>query len=89
MFGALGVLLCTLLGVAIVTRVRQNESGDSLETHDRPTCWCCWTRCGGGSRAERGGRDLQRTLATLQASSSNDQAAIENAQARLAALYQS
>ena len=31
-FGALGVLLCVLLGVAIVTQVRQNESGDSLET---------------------------------------------------------
>src|SRR3981081_1349638 len=32
MFGALAVLLCVLLGVAIVTQVRQNESGDSLET---------------------------------------------------------
>jgi uncharacterized protein YlxW (UPF0749 family) len=31
-FGALGALLCVLLGVAIVTQVRQNESGDSLET---------------------------------------------------------
>ena len=31
-FGALGVLLCILLGVAIVTQVRQNDSGDSLET---------------------------------------------------------
>ena len=30
--------------------------------------------------------DLQRTLASLQASGSSDQAAIENAQARLAAL---
>src|SRR3954452_1712316 len=31
-FGALGVLLCILLGIAIVTQVRQNDSGDSLET---------------------------------------------------------
>src|ERR1700682_1048474 len=31
-FGTLAVLLCVLLGVAIVTQVRQNESGDSLET---------------------------------------------------------
>ena len=31
-FGALAVLLCVLLGVAIVTQVRQTESGDSLET---------------------------------------------------------
>src|SRR5882757_4861327 len=31
-FGALAVLLCLVLGVAIVTQVRQNESGDSLET---------------------------------------------------------
>ena len=32
MFGALAVLLCVLLGVAIVTQARQTESGDSLET---------------------------------------------------------
>ena len=31
-FGALAVLLCVVLGVAIVTQVRQNESGDSLVT---------------------------------------------------------
>src|SRR5258707_13358893 len=31
-FGALAVLLCVLLGGAIVTQVRENESGDSLET---------------------------------------------------------
>ncbi|MDT5224381.1 MAG: hypothetical protein QOG19_1788, partial [Mycobacterium sp.] len=31
-FGMLAVLLCLVLGVAIVTQVRQNESGDSLET---------------------------------------------------------
>ena len=31
-FGALAVLLCLLLGVAIVTQVRQTESGDSLDT---------------------------------------------------------
>ena len=32
MFGALAVLLCVLLGAAIVTQVRQNESGDALDT---------------------------------------------------------
>jgi hypothetical protein len=31
-FGALAVLLCVLLGLAIITQVRQTESGDSLET---------------------------------------------------------
>ncbi|MGE0215760.1 MAG: hypothetical protein AB7S95_08390, partial [Mycolicibacterium sp.] len=31
-FGALAVLLCLLLGVAIATQVRQTESGDSLES---------------------------------------------------------
>lgn len=31
-FGTLAVLLCLLLGIAIVTQVRQTESGDSLDT---------------------------------------------------------
>src|SRR6476469_10309475 len=44
-FGALAVLLCLVLWVAIVTQVRQNESGDSLETARPPICWCCWIRC--------------------------------------------
>ena len=39
-FGALAVLLCLLLGVAIVTQVRQNESGDCWRAHGRPTCSC-------------------------------------------------
>jgi len=31
-FGTLALLLCLLLGVAIATQVRQNNSGDSLDT---------------------------------------------------------
>src|SRR3954464_13574441 len=31
-FGALAVVLCILLGIAIVTQARQTESGDALET---------------------------------------------------------
>ena len=31
-FSVLGMLLCLLLGVAIVTQVRQNDSEDALET---------------------------------------------------------
>ncbi|TBM83954.1 hypothetical protein DIQ81_34585, partial [Mycolicibacterium smegmatis] len=31
-FGTLAILLCLVLGVAIVTQVRQTDSGDSLET---------------------------------------------------------
>jgi uncharacterized protein YlxW (UPF0749 family) len=86
-FGALGALLCVLLGVAIVTQVRQNESGDSLETA-RPADLLVLL----DSLQQREAvlntevADLQRTLASLQASGSSDQAAIENAQARLAAL---
>lgn len=86
-FGALGVLLCVLLGVAIVTQVRQNESGDSLETA-RPADLLVLL----DSLQQREGSlntevaDLQRTLQQMQASGSSDQAAIENAQARLAAL---
>ena len=86
-FGALGALLCVLLGVAIVTQVRQNESGDSLETA-RPADLLVLL----DSLQQREAvlntevADLQRTLASLQASGSSDRAAIENAQARLAAL---
>jgi uncharacterized protein YlxW (UPF0749 family) len=87
LFGALGALLCVVLGVAIVTQVRQNDSGDSLETA-RPADLLVLL----DSLQQREAvlntevADLQRTLASLQASGSSDQAAIENAQARLAAL---
>jgi uncharacterized protein YlxW (UPF0749 family) len=86
-FGALGVLLCILLGVAIVTQVRQNESGDSLETA-RPADLLVLLDSLQQREAALNTEvaDLQRTLASLQASGSSDQAAIENAQARLAAL---
>jgi uncharacterized protein YlxW (UPF0749 family) len=87
LFGALAVLLCVVLGIAIVTQVRQNQSGDSLVTA-RPADLLVLL----GSLQQREAAlntevaDLQRTLTQLQASGSSDQAAIENAQARLAAL---
>ena len=81
------MLLCLLLGVAIVTQVRQNESGDSLETA-RPADLLVLLDSLQQREAALNTEvaDLQRTLASLQASGSSDQAAIENAQARLAAL---
>ncbi|MGV0607493.1 DUF881 domain-containing protein [Mycolicibacterium sp. XJ1904] len=86
-FGTLAVVLCVLLGVAIVTQVRQNESGDSLETA-RPADLLVLLDSLQQREAALNTEvsDLQRTLAQLQASGSSDQAAIENAQARLAAL---
>ena len=86
-FGALAVLLCLLLGVAIVTQVRQNESGDSLESA-RPADLLVLLDSLQQREAALNTEvaDLQRTLASLQVSGSSDQAAIENAQARLAAL---
>ncbi|MGV0746411.1 DUF881 domain-containing protein [Mycolicibacterium sp. XJ870] len=86
-FGALGVLLCVLLGAAIVTQVRQNESGDSLETA-RPADLLVLLDSLQQREASLNSEiaDLQRTLQQLQASGSSDQAAIENAQDRLAAL---
>ncbi|BDY32203.1 MULTISPECIES: DUF881 domain-containing protein [Mycolicibacterium] len=86
-FGALGVLLCALLGVAIVTQVRQNDSGDSLETA-RPADLLVLLDSLQQREASLNTEvaDLQQTLQQLQASGSSDQAAIENAQARLAAL---
>lgn len=86
-FGALGLLLCALLGVAIVTQVRQNDSGDSLETA-RPADLLVLLDSLQQREASLNAEvaDLQRTLQQLQASGSGDQAAIESAQDRLAAL---
>jgi uncharacterized protein YlxW (UPF0749 family) len=87
LFGALGILLCVVLGIAIVTQVRQTESGDSLETA-RPADLLVLLDSLQQREAALNTEvaDLQRTLAALQSSGSNDQAAIENARARLAAL---
>lgn len=87
LFGALAILLCLLLGAAIVTQVRQNESGDALDTA-RPADLLVLL----DSLRQREARlntevaELQQTLRVLQESGSSDHAAIENAQARLAAL---
>jgi uncharacterized protein YlxW (UPF0749 family) len=87
MFGALAGLLCLLLGIAIVTQVRQTRTGDSLDTA-RPADLLVLL----DSLRQREGtlngevNELQNTLNSLQASGNNDQAAIQSAQARLAAL---
>jgi uncharacterized protein YlxW (UPF0749 family) len=86
-FGALAVVLCVVLGIAIVTQVRQTESGDSLESA-RPADLLILLDSLQQREAALNTEvaDLQRTLTALQASGSSDQAAIENAQSRLAAL---
>jgi uncharacterized protein YlxW (UPF0749 family) len=86
-FGALAVLLCVLLGVAIATQVRQNTSGDSLDTA-RPADLLVLLDSLHQREATLSTEvaELQRTLSALQASGTSDQAAIQNAQARLAAL---
>jgi uncharacterized protein YlxW (UPF0749 family) len=86
-FGALAALLCLVLGVAIVTQVRRNASGDALETA-RPADLLVLLDSLRHREATLNTEvtELQRTLNSLQASGSSDQAAIENAQARLAAL---
>jgi uncharacterized protein YlxW (UPF0749 family) len=86
-FGTLAVLLCLLLGAAIATQVRQNNSGDSLDTA-RPADLLVLLDSLHQREATLSTEvaELQRTLSALQASGSSDQAAIQNAQARLAAL---
>ena len=86
-FGALAVVLCLLLGVAIVTQARQTESGDSLETA-RPADLLVLLDSLQQREAALNTEvaDLQRTLESLRSSGSDDQAAIENARDRLAAL---
>ena len=52
-----------------------------------PTCWCCSIRCSSAKpRSTPRSPTCSARSTSLQASGSNDQAAIENAQARLAAL---
>jgi uncharacterized protein YlxW (UPF0749 family) len=86
-FGTLAVLLCLVLGVAIATQVRQTESGDSLESA-RPADLLVLLDSLQQREAALATEvaELQRTLASLQAAGSSDQAAIDNARARLAAL---
>ena len=83
----MAVVLCLVLGVAIVTQVRQTESGDSLETA-RPADLLVLLDSLQQREAALNTEvaDLQRTLESLRSSGSNDEAAIENARARLAAL---
>ncbi|WP_293048754.1 DUF881 domain-containing protein [Mycobacterium sp.] len=86
-FGTLAVLLCLLLGIAIVTQVRQTESGDSLDTArpaDLLVLLDSLRQREGTLRSEV--NELENTLNSLQASGNNDQAAIQSAQSRLAAL---
>lgn len=87
MFGTLAVLLCLVLGIAIVTQVRQTRSGDSLDTA-RPADLLVLLDSLRQREATLNSEvnELQNTLNSLQASGNNDQAAIKSAQARLAAL---
>jgi uncharacterized protein YlxW (UPF0749 family) len=87
MFGTLAVLLCLVLGVAIVTQVRQTRSGDSLDTA-RPADLLVLLDSLRQREATLNSEvnELQNTLNSLQASGNTDQAAIKSAQARLAAL---
>ncbi|MGV0602555.1 hypothetical protein ABQE42_23280, partial [Mycolicibacterium pulveris] len=77
-FGALGVLLCVLLGIAIVTQVRQTDSGDSLETA-RPADLLVLLDSLQQREAALNTEvaELQRTLVELEASGDSDQAVIE------------
>jgi uncharacterized protein YlxW (UPF0749 family) len=86
-FGTLAVTLCLLLGVAIATQVRQTSTGDSLDTA-RPADLLVLLDSLRQREATLSTEvaELQRSLNALQASGSSDQAAIQNAQSRLAAL---
>lgn len=86
-FGVLGVVLCLVLGIAIVTQVRQTESGDALDTA-RPADLLVLLDSLQQREAALNTEvaELQRNLSAMQAAGNSDQAAIENARARLAAL---
>jgi uncharacterized protein YlxW (UPF0749 family) len=86
-FGSLATLLCLVLGVAIVTQVRETKSGDSLDTA-RPADLLVLLDSLRQREATLNTEvaELQNTLNAMQASGNTDQAAIKSAQARLAAL---
>ncbi len=86
-FGMLAILLCLVLGIAIVTQVRQTRSGDSLDTA-RPADLLVLLDSLRQREATLNSEvsELQNTLNSLRASGNTDQAAIQSAQARLAAL---
>ncbi|MGV0991855.1 MAG: DUF881 domain-containing protein [Mycobacterium sp.] len=86
-FGVLAALLCLLLGVAIATQVRQTDSGDSLR-NARPADLLILLDSLQQREAALNTEvaDLQRSLAAMQATGNSDQAAVQNAQGRLAAL---
>jgi uncharacterized protein YlxW (UPF0749 family) len=86
-FGTLAVTLCLLLGIAIATQVHQTTSGDSLDTA-RPADLLVLLDSLHQREATLSTEvaELQGSLNALRASGSSDQAAIQNAEARLAAL---
>src|SRR5271163_3021079 len=86
-FGTLAIVLCLVLGIAIVSQVRQTRSGDSLDTA-RPADLLVLLDSLRQREATLNTEvsELQNTLNSLQASGNSDQAAIQSAQARLAAL---
>lgn len=86
-YGVLAAVLCLLLGVAIATQVRQTRSGDVLE-NARPADLLVLLDSLQQREAALNSEvaDLQKNLAAMQASGNSDQAAVRNAQQRLAAL---
>jgi uncharacterized protein YlxW (UPF0749 family) len=86
-FGVLAVVLCVVLGVAIATQVRRTATGDALESA-RPADLVVLLDSLQQREASLNKEvtDLQRTLVALKTSGSDDQAAIADAEARLAAL---
>jgi uncharacterized protein YlxW (UPF0749 family) len=87
LFGLLGIALCVLLGIAIVTEARQTKTGDYLATA-RPADLVVLLDSLQRREASLNNEvaDLQRKLTVLRASGTNNQAAIDDAQARLSAL---
>ena len=86
-FGVLAAVLCVLLGIAIATQVRQTRSGDAL-TNARPADLLVLLDSLQQREAALNTEvsELQRNLAAVQSAGSSDQAAIANAQSRLADL---
>jgi uncharacterized protein YlxW (UPF0749 family) len=86
-FGVLAVILCVVLGAAIATQVRRTKTGDALESARAADLVVLLDSLQQREASlNKDVSDLQHALAALKASGSGDQAAIADANARLAAL---
>lgn len=86
-FGGLAIVLMIVLGVGLVTQVRETDSGDSLDSARPADLLVVLDNVGRREAALRGEiSDLEGTLSTLRNSDGSSNAALDEARQRLESL---